>query len=104
MKTRTKLGMAAAAAVVLAAGGVGVAVATNDDDASDKPITGSALKRASEAALEHSGGGEVTGTEIGDEESYYEVEVTRPGGSQTDVQLDRSFKVVGSENESGDED
>jgi hypothetical protein len=41
------------------------------------------------------GGGEVTGTEVGDEESYYEVEVTSSHGSQTDVQLDRGFSVVG---------
>ena len=36
-------------------------------------------------------------TEVGDEESYYEVEVTLDDGSQVDVQLDRSFAVVGSE-------
>jgi hypothetical protein len=41
------------------------------------------------------GGGTVTETEVGDEESYYEVEVTQPNGSQTDVQLDRDFDVVG---------
>jgi hypothetical protein len=38
---------------------------------------------------------------VGDEESYYEVEVTRSDGSQVDVQLDRDFQVVGSE---GDND
>ena len=32
---------------------------------------------------------------MGDEESYYEVEVTRADGSQVDVQLDRGFNVVG---------
>ena len=53
-----------------------------------------ALDRANRAALAHTGGGRVTGTEVGDEESYYEVEVTRSGGGQVDVQLDRSFKVV----------
>ena len=41
------------------------------------------------------GGGSVTETETGDEESYYEVEVTRDDGSQVDVQLDRQFNVVG---------
>jgi uncharacterized membrane protein YkoI len=40
-------------------------------------------------------------TEVGDEESYYEVEVTLDDGSQVDVQLDRDFNVVGSE---GDDD
>jgi hypothetical protein len=38
---------------------------------------------------------------VGDEDSYYEVEVTRGDGSQVDVQLDRSFQVVGAE---GDND
>ncbi len=42
------------------------------------------------------GEGRVTETEVGDEESYYEVEVTLDDGSDTDVQLDRSFNVVSS--------
>jgi uncharacterized membrane protein YkoI len=66
----------------------------------DQPIGGSALDRASAAALQHTGGGQVTGTEVGDEQSYYEVEVTRDDGSQVDVQLDRGFNVVGSESDS----
>jgi hypothetical protein len=41
----------------------------------------------------------VTDTEVGDEESYYEVEVTRDDGSQVDVQLDRDFNVVADEDE-----
>ena len=53
--------------------------------------------KTEDAALEETGGGEVTGTEVGDEESYYEVEVTLDDGSQVDVQLDRDFQVVGSE-------
>ena len=43
------------------------------------------------------GGGQVTDTEVGDEESYYEVEVQRDDGTQVDVQLDRAFNVVGGE-------
>ncbi len=53
----------------------------------------------------------MTGTEVGDEESLYEVEVTLDDGSQVDVQLDEQFKVVGSEadddsgaDDSGDDD
>ena len=86
-------------ALVVGAGAIsgGAAVAAGgDDDANETPITGSALDRASAAALEHTGGGKVTGTEVGDEESYYEVEVTLDG-REVDVQLDKSFKVVGSE-------
>ena len=56
-----------------------------------------ALDKASAAALEHTGEGHVTETEVGDEESYYEVEVTLDDGSQVDVQLDEQFNVVGGE-------
>ena len=106
MRKRTKAVAAAGSALALAAGGVGVAAATGGDDA-EAPIEGSALERASAAALEHVGEGRVTETEAGDEESYYEVEVTRADGSQTDVQLDRGFNVVGgsADNDgSGDDD
>ena len=91
---------AVAAALVVGAGAAsgGAAIAAGgDDDATETPITGSALDNATAAALEHTGGGRVTGTEVGDEESYYEVEVTLDGGRQVDVQLDRSFNVVSSE-------
>jgi uncharacterized membrane protein YkoI len=87
-----------AAAVVIAAAGATAAAAAagGDDDATDRAITGGALDRAKAAALADTPG-RVTETEVGDEESYYEVEVTRPDGSQVDVQLDRDFRVVGSE-------
>jgi uncharacterized membrane protein YkoI len=94
--------MALVAVAALGAGGAAIANATSGggDDEPDKAISGAALDRASSAALAHTGGGEVTGTEVGDEESYYEVEVTRGDGSQVDVQLDRSFNVVGAEGDS----
>ncbi len=91
---RTKLIVVGASALALAAGGAGIATATGGDD-SENPIAGKALDRAGAAALEATGGGTVSETEVGDEESYYEVEVTAPGGGQTDVQLDRDFNVVG---------
>lgn len=101
MNKRTKFLIVGASALALGAGGAGVAAATGGgEDASegpDTPIHGSALDRASAAALEATGGGQVTDTEVGDEESYYEIEVTLEDGSQTDVQLDRQFDVVGSE-------
>ena len=59
------------------------------------PITGNALAKASAVALAHTGDGRVTGTELGDEESYYEIEVTLADNRQVDVQLDESFKFVG---------
>lgn len=96
MKVGKKFVAAGAIAALSAVGGTGIAVATGSgDDTADTPITGPALATASAAALDHVGGGKVTGTEIDDEESYYEIEVRRPDGSQIDVQLDRSFNVVG---------
>jgi uncharacterized membrane protein YkoI len=102
MTRKLKLTIAAAAVVAVAGAGAGIAVATGDDDATDKPITGSALERASAAALDHTGGGRVTETEVGDEEGYYEVEVTRPDGSQVDVHLDRNFDVTGDQADDDD--
>jgi hypothetical protein len=72
----------------------GVALAARGLADNEKPITGAALARASEAALAFTGGGRVTETELGDEDAYYEVEVTLAGGRQVDVHLDRSFAVV----------
>ena len=90
---RRKLLVALAAGALIVGGG-SLLAATGDD--SETPITGDALGRASAAALEKTGGGRVTDTEVGDEESYYEVEVTLDDGSQVDVQLDDEFNVVGS--------
>lgn len=102
---KTVLGTTAAALTLVVAGGAGVATAAGgDDDATDKPITGTALEQASAAALAHTGEGRVTGTEVGDEEGAYEVEVTLDDGTETDVHLDEDFQVLGSEAESGDED
>jgi uncharacterized membrane protein YkoI len=99
--------LAGAAATAVLTLGIGTAVAAQqgqedeapgrEDDAAEQPITGASLEKASEAALDHVGGGEVTGTEVGDEEGYYEVEITRADGSQVDVHLDRGFDVLGTE-------
>jgi uncharacterized membrane protein YkoI len=99
MNRRTKLiiagaGMAAAAVV---AGATGAYAASANGAAEEEPITGPALERATAAALAHLGEGEVTQTEVGDEESYYEVEVQLPDGRQVDVQLDEEFQVVGTD-------
>jgi uncharacterized membrane protein YkoI len=77
-------------------------VATGNGDDDEAPITGSALDQASRAALEHTGGGTVSDTEVGDEESLYEVEITLDDGSQVDVQLDENFNVVGDEADDAD--
>ena len=84
----------AIAAVAVSLSGT-ITSATGGD--SDEPITGPALQQASDASLAHTGEGVVSETEVGDEDSYYEVEVTLDDGSQVDVQLDESFNVVGEE-------
>ena len=104
MQRRTRIILGAAALAAVAALGTGAAAATaviGDDDATERPIGGEARARAEAAALAATGGGRVTDTEEGDEESLYEVEVTRADGSQVDVQLDAGFAVVGTE---GDDD
>jgi uncharacterized membrane protein YkoI len=71
-----------------------------EDEETDVPITGSALGKAKAAALavvcegDPSCDARVTDTEVGDEESYYEVEV-QYNGKEIDVQLDESFNFVG---------
>ena len=92
-------------ALIAALGVAGAAIgSSDDDDADDRPITGTALQRASDAALAETKAGKVTDTEVDDEESKYEVEVTLPDGSQIDVQLDENFNVVSSETDSRDDD
>jgi uncharacterized membrane protein YkoI len=109
MTGKTK-GVLAAVAAVAAIGGGTAAIAGASGSAEDgaegpdQAITGSALDKASAAALDHTGGGQVTDTEVGDEESYYEIEVTRDDGSQVDVQLDRSFQVVADEADEADDE
>ena len=94
MKRSTKVTSGIAIGVgAIAAAGLAVANASSgedepDDDGTETAISGDALERASEAALDHTGGGRVTGSEVGDEESYYEIEVTLDNGDQVDVQLD----------------
>lgn len=75
----------------------GAQVISGNDN--DQPITGDALQTASAAALAYFGEGTVTDTEVGDEESLYEVEVTLDDGTEVDVQLDEQFAVVGEEAE-----
>jgi len=93
MRKRAKVVIVGTSVLALAAGGAGIAGATGGNDS--QPIAGKALDKASAAALKATGGGAVTETEVGDEESYYQVEVSKADGSQVDVQLDRNFNVVG---------
>jgi uncharacterized membrane protein YkoI len=93
----------AAVVLALAAISAGIAIGAGGRD-DEKPIEGVALTRASEAALAHTGGGRVTETEVGDEEGFYEVEVTLADGSQVDVHLDRDFSVLGEQSDDENSD
>ena len=104
MQRKHKLVLASAVGALVVVGGAGAALAGSDDDATDRPIDGPALEQATDAALAETGGGTVTETEVGDEESRYEVEVTLDNGDQVDVQLDEDFRVVGTKTESGGDD
>lgn len=83
----------AVAMVVLTGAGVAYA-AGSGEDSSEPQATGAGIEKAKSIALDYTNGGRVTGTEIGDEEGYYEVEVIRPDGSQVDVHLDRDYNVL----------
>ena len=95
----------AAALLAVVVGGTAHALTSGDDDDTQRPIPAADLEQASEAALAETGGGKVTETEVDDEESKYEVEVTLEDGTQVDVQLDANFQVVSTESDgSGDRD
>lgn len=96
MNRRTTI-LSISAIVAVAAAVAGSVVLAGQADDTDTPIQGDALTKASQVALDHMGGGRVTGTEVGDEDSLYEVEVTLDDGSQVDVQLDENFTVVSSD-------
>jgi hypothetical protein len=94
MKRSALITAAVVSALAVLSGGIAIAATRGDD--SERPITGSALDSATAAALERTGGGRVTETELGDEEGFYEVEVTLDDGSEVDVHLDRGFNVTDS--------
>ena len=87
--------IAAGVAVVALIGGAGAVLAGGTDD--DKALTGDTYDKATEAALEHAGGGEVIETEVGDDGAAYEVEIRKDDDSVVEVNLDADFNVTGSE-------
>jgi hypothetical protein len=98
MDRRKKWIAGCAVALVVIGGGTGIAIATGvgDDDA---PLTGSALEQATAAALEHTGGGTVIETEVGDGGAAYGVEIRLDDGSVVEVGLDENFQVIGQESD-----
>ena len=78
--------------------------ADEEDESEDVAIIGNELEQASAAAIKYIGEGRVTDTEIGDEEGYYEIEITLNDGKQVDVYLDENFKVLSHESDSDKEE
>jgi uncharacterized membrane protein YkoI len=93
MSAKTWLVAAVVATMLLVGAGVAYATASGDDD-SEQQATGPGIEKAKSVALDHTNGGHVSGTEVGDEEGYYEVEITKDDGSQVDVHLDKNYNVL----------
>jgi hypothetical protein len=94
MRIDRRLVALAIGVAALAAAGAGIAKAVAG---SGEEVHGPAAERAAAAALEAAGGGTVLEVERqdGDGTGAYEVEVRREDGSQVEIQLDASFKPVG---------
>jgi uncharacterized membrane protein YkoI len=105
INVKTLLVGAAVAMMLLIGAGVAYATGSGEEDSPEQQATGPGIEKAKSVALNYTNGGRVSGTEIGDEEGYYEVEVTRGDGSQVDVHLDRDFNVLSTpaDNESPDD-
>lgn len=89
------IGGAILALGVVGGAGAGFDVATAGSGDDDQPITGSALKKCTEAALEANPGGTVTETEVGDDGAAYGVEIRLEDGSEVEVNLDKDCRVIG---------
>lgn len=96
MDRRTRWIAGGVVAFAVIGGGTGIAIATGAAD-DDEPLAGSALERATAAALEHTGGGTVVETEAGDDGAAYGVEIRLEDGRVVEVNLDQDFNVIGDE-------
>lgn len=97
MNKRAKWLVAAGLAVAGVVGGAGAVMATSADD--DVQLSGESRDKAIAAARAHVGEGDVTDTEVGDDGAAYGVEIRKPDGTQVEVNLDRDYKVTGTEDD-----
>jgi uncharacterized membrane protein YkoI len=100
-------GLAALAALAL--GGAALAAATSGEDPAEKgdsegsaSIDSTTAARARRAAVAETGGEPGHVERDGEKGATYEVEVTKPDGSQVDVRLDERFEVVAVDSDSED--
>ena len=67
---------------------------TPEHEALEKPVTGDAASKAQAAAVKSVGGGTAGAVTTDASGTGYEVTVTKPDGTQTEVHLDSSFNVM----------
>lgn len=97
MLQERRFAYAVAGVLVAVAAGLAAITATSALGNGDESVSGDALRRASEAALAHTGGGHITDAEFDD--GHYELEVRLDDGREADLTLDRNFVVVWSEDD-----
>lgn len=95
MQGKTKLVAGGILAIILIGGGAGMALAGSNDESGDGgALSGSTRDRAVAAALDATGGGQVSEAEFADDGGTYSVEVVVDGGRHVEVKLDDNFKVI----------
>ncbi len=67
---------------------------TPEHEALEKPVTGDAATKAQDAAVKSVGGGTAGAVTTDARGDGYEVTVTKPDGTQTEVHLDSSYNVM----------
>ena len=96
---RKRLLILTVATLLVVGGSVGIVLPAGPTTRPRSPVTPCESERRSP---QYTGGGTVTDSELGDEEGYYEVEVTLQDGTEVDVHLDQNFNVIGSDNDKDD--
>jgi uncharacterized membrane protein YkoI len=104
MQPKTKWIAGGALAGALIIGGIGTVAAQQATTGNDQPLTGETYDKAVGAALEHTKGGTVTETELGDGGTTYGVEVLLQDGRQVEVNLDQTYRVTSQESDDGPDD
>jgi len=83
------------AVLALAGGGAGAAAALGGSDDEGGSPNAPEAKRATQAALQITGGGHANAVERDSENgATWEVEVRKPDGKTVDVRLDQNYKLV----------
>lgn len=101
MKLNRRTGTLAVIIVLLVAAGIAVATGIGGRKQLESVTP---INKARAAALAFTGGGQVTESEVSDENDGYEVDVTLADGHTVEVRLDANFKVIGQAAREADDD